>query len=236
MLVVGSGQSGCQIAEELHEAGRDVFLACGRTSWLPRRIDDRDLVWWFHETGFLDDPVSALPSPEARLFGNVQATGHRGGYDLRYRTLQALGVTLLGRLVGAEGRKARFAPDLATSVAWGDERYSELAGRIRKHVAERGLPAFDMPEPEPFDAAAPEELDLSGFGAVLFAGGFRPNYAWVRFPDAFDALGFPVHEEGESTVAPGLYFVGVHWLRKRKSSALIGVGEDAAIVARRIGG
>jgi len=236
VLVVGSGQSGCQIAEELHEAGRDVFLACGRTSWLPRRIDDRDLVWWFQETGFLDDPVSALPSPEARLFGNVQATGHRGGYDLHYRTLQAIGVRLLGRLVGAEGRKARFAPDLAASVAWGDERYSELAGRIRKHVADHGLPAFDMPEPDPFDAAAPEELDLSGFGAVVFAGGFRPNYTWVRFPDAFDALGFPVHEEGESTVAPGLYFVGVHWLRKRKSSALIGVGEDAAIVARRIGG
>ncbi len=234
VLVVGSGQSGCQIAEELHEAGRDVFLACGRTSWLPRRIDDRDLVWWFHETGFLDDPVSALPSPEARLFGNVQATGHGGGHDLHYRTLQELGVTLLGRLVGAEGRKARFAPDLGASVAWGDERYSELAGRIRKHVAERGLPAFDMPEPEPFDAAAPEELDLSGFGAVLFAGGFRPNYAWVRFPGAFDELGFPVHEEGESTVAPGLYFVGVHWLRKRKSSALIGVGEDATIVANRI--
>jgi len=234
VLVVGSAQSGCQIAEELHEAGRDVFLACGRTSWLPRRIDDRDLVWWFQETGFLDDPVSALPSPEARLFGNVQATGHRGGYDLHYRTLQAIGVTLLGRLVGAEGRKARFAPDLAASVAWGDERYSELAGRIRKHVAEHGLPAFDMPEPDPFDAAAPEELDLSGFGAVVFAGGFRPNYTWVRFPDAFDALGFPVHEEGESTVAPGLYFVGVHWLRKRKSSALIGVGEDAAIVADQV--
>jgi putative flavoprotein involved in K+ transport len=237
VLVVGSGQSGCQISEELHEAGREVFLACGRTSWLPRRIDDRDFVWWFQETGFLDDPVSALPSPQARLLGNVQATGHRGGHDLHYRTLQAMGVTLLGRLVGAEGRKARFAPDLAASVAWADERYSELADRIRKQVAERGLPAFDMPEPEPFDAAAPEELDLSGFGAVVFAGGFRPDHAsWVGFPGAFDALGFPVHEEGASTVAPGLFFVGVHWLRKRKSSALIGVGEDAAIVARQIGG
>ena len=155
VLVVGSGQSGCQISEELHEAGRDVFLACGRTSWLPRRIDDRDLVWWFQETGFLDDPVSSLPSPEARLFGNVQATGHRGGHDLHYRTLREMGVTLLGRLVGAERRKSRFAPDLAASVAWGDERYSELADRIRKHVAERWLPAFDMPEPEPFDRLPP---------------------------------------------------------------------------------
>jgi putative flavoprotein involved in K+ transport len=69
----------------------------------------------------------------------------------------------------------------------------------------------------------------------VFAGGFRPDYgSWVRVPGAFDELGFPVHEEGESTVAPGLYFIGVHWLRKRKSSALIGVGEDAAIVAQKI--
>ena len=235
VLVVGSGQSGCQISEELHEAGRDVFLACGRTSWLPRIIDERDFVWWYQETGFLDDPVGGLPSPEARLFGNVQATGHGGGRDLHYRTLQSRGVTLLGRLVGAEARKAHFAPDLAASVAWGDERYSELADRIRKVVVERGLPAFDMPEPEPFDAAAPEELDLGGFGAVVFAGGFRPDYSsWVHIPGAFDELGFPVHENGESTVAPGLHFVGVHWLRKRKSSALIGVGEDAAIVASRI--
>ena len=81
-------------------AGGSTSPAAGR-SWLPRRIGDRDLVWWFHETGFLDDPVSALPSPEARLFGNVQATGHGGGHDLHYRTLQKMGVTLLGRLVGA---------------------------------------------------------------------------------------------------------------------------------------
>ena len=167
----------------------------------------------------------------------MQATGHGGGHDLHYRTLQAMGVTLLGRLLGAEGRKASFAPDLAASVSWGDERYSELTDRIRRLVAERGLPAFEIPEPEPFDASAPEELDLTGFGAVVFAGGFRPDYdSWVRVPGAFDDLGFPVHEEGESTVVPGLYFVGVHWLRKRKSSALIGVGEDAAIVAQRIAG
>ena len=237
MLVVGSGQSGCQIAEELHEAGREVFLACGRAMWSPRVVGDRDLVWWLEATGYLDDPVSSLPRPEARLTGNVLATGHGGGHDLHYRTLQKMGVTLLGRFIGAEGRKARFAPDLGDSVAWSDDRNSEFMDRIRRVVDERGLPVLEIPEPEPFDATAPDELDLSGFGAVLFAGGFRPDYeSWVRLPGAFDELGFPVHEEGASTVAPGLYFVGVHWLRKRKSSALIGVGEDATIVARQIGG
>jgi putative flavoprotein involved in K+ transport len=235
VLVVGSGQSGCQIAEELYLAGREVFLACGRASWFPRRLGNRDLSWWALETGFLDVSVSSLPNPAARLAANVQASGAGGGRDLHYRTLSKMGVTLLGHFLGADGRRARFAPDLGESVAWGDERNAQLLDLARKLVAERGLPLSEFPEPEPFNGEAPEEVNLSGFGAVVFAGGFRPDYgAWVRFPGAFDELGFPVHEEGASTVVSGLYFVGVHFLRKRKSSLLNGVGEDAAIVARQI--
>jgi putative flavoprotein involved in K+ transport len=235
VLVVGSGQSGCQIAEELYLAGRDVALACGRASWFPRRLGDRDLSWWALETGFLDVTVESLPDPTARLYANVQASGAGGGHDLHYRTLRKLGVTMLGHFLGADGRRARFAPDLAESVAWGDERNAQLMDLVRQLVAERGLPLPEIPEPEPFDGEAPEEVNLSGFGAVVFAGGFRPDYeAWVRFPGAFDEVGFPVHAEGASTVVPGLYFVGVHFLRKRKSSLLNGVGEDAAIVARGI--
>ena len=146
-----------------------------------------------------------------------------------------MGVTLLGHFLGADGRRARFAPDLDESVAWGDGRTARLMDLVRKLAAERGLPAPDIPEPEPFNADALEELNLSGFGAVVFAGGFRPDYAsWVRVPGAFDEFGFPLHHEGASTAVRGLYFVGVHFLRKRKSSLLIGVGEDAAIVARQI--
>jgi putative flavoprotein involved in K+ transport len=235
VLVVGSGQSGCQIAEELHGAGREVFLACGRAPWFPRRLGDRDLAWWAHETGFLDAPLSSLPSPAARLAANVQATGAGGGHDLHYRTLRKMGVTLLGHFVGADARHARFAPDLGESVAWGDERNAQLMDLVRELVTDRGMPMPEIPEPEPFNADAPEELNLSGFGAVVFAGGFRPDYeCWVRFPGAFDELGFPVNEEGASTVVPGLYFVGVHFLRKRRSSLLNGVGEDAAVVARQI--
>ena len=237
VLVVGSGQSGCQIAEELHRAGREVFLACGRASWFPRRLGDRDLAWWGLETGFLDAPLSSLPSPAARLAANVQASGVGGGHDLHYRTLQKMGVTLLGHFLGAEGRHAHFAPDLGESVAWGDERHAQLVDLVRKLVAERGLPPPEIPELESLRTDAPEELNLTGFAAVVFAGGFRPDYeSWVRIPGAFDELGFPVHEEGASTVAAGLYFVGVHFLRKRKSSLLGGVGEDATIVARQIAG
>jgi putative flavoprotein involved in K+ transport len=102
-------------------------------------------------------------------------------------------------------------------------------------VAEHGLPDPGIPEPQPFEANAPTSLDLSSIGVVVWAGGFRPNYAsWVRVPGAFDDLGFPLHERGASTALPGLYFVGVHFLRTRKSSLLMGVGEDATMVARQV--
>jgi putative flavoprotein involved in K+ transport len=235
VLVVGSGQSGCQIAEELHMADREVFLACGRAPWFPRRLGSRDLAWWALETGFLDAPLSSLPSPAARLAANVQATGAGGGHDLHYRTLRKMGITLLGHFLGADGRRARFASDLGESVAWGDERNAQLTDLVRKLVAKRGWEPPEIPEPEPFNGESPEEVNLDGFGAVVFAAGFRPDYeSWVHFPGAFEELGFPIHTEGASTVVPGLYFVGVHFLRKRASSLLNGVGEDAAIVTHKI--
>ena len=232
VLIVGSGQSGCQIAEELHEAGRDVVLACGKVAWAPRRIGGRDLVWWLVETGFIETTVDSLPTPGVRLFGNVVSTGRDGGHDLHVRTLQRAGVTLAGRFLGASGHTARFADDLAESVAVGDERWLQLAQLFRGLVEQRGLEPVELPDPEPFHGRGPEDLDLRDVGAVVFTSGFRPDYrSWLPWPEAFDELGFPVHENGASTVVPGLYFVGVHFLRKRKSSLLVGVGEDAALVA-----
>ncbi len=146
-----------------------------------------------------------------------------------------MGVNLLGHFAGAEGRHARFQGDLGRSVEWGDQRFRELKQLFTKFAAERGGAAPELPDPAPLEADTPEHVDLSGFDAVVFAGGFRPDYAsWVRIPGAFDQLGFPVHEEGASTVAPGLYFVGVHFLRTRKSSLFIGVGDDARVVAGAI--
>ena len=234
VLVVGSGQTGCQLAEELRRAGREVFLACGRAPWCSRRIGDQDVMYWAIETGSLDETLADLPSPEARLIGNIQATGHDGGYDLHYRVLQRMGVILLGHFLGAEEGRAHFAADLAQSVAFGDARYNEMRQKVAEICAERGIPAPDMPDPPPFDARAPEALDLDGFGAVIFTSGFRPDYSrWVHL-DAFDETGFPIHEDGASTAVPGLYFCGTHFLRKRKSSLLLGVGEDATLVAAKI--
>jgi putative flavoprotein involved in K+ transport len=196
VLVVGSAQSGCQIAEELHEAGRDVVVACGRAAWAPRRF---------------------------------------GGRDLHLRTLQAQGVVLAGHFLGGADGRVQFAPDLGETVAASDERHMQFIRLVRELVAERSLDNPGIEDPKPFEADAPEELELSDFGAVVFAGGFRPDYtSWLPWPEAFDELGFPIHVDGASTVVPGLYFVGVHFLRKRKSSLLYGVGEDAALVAGRI--
>jgi putative flavoprotein involved in K+ transport len=235
VLIVGSGQSGCQIAEELHDAGREVVLACGRAAWVPRRLGGRDIFHWLVDTGFMAAPVESLPTPEARLAANPIATGHGGGHDLDLRVLRAKGIVLAGHLVGAADGEARFAPDLGDSVAWGDERYRQLMDLIVTTAAELGIPQPEIREPERFDPASPERLSLNGFGAVIFAGGFRPMYrAWLPWPEAFDEGGFPIHRDGASTVVDGLYFVGVHFLRVRKSSLFLGVGDDAAIIARAI--
>jgi putative flavoprotein involved in K+ transport len=235
VLVVGSGQTGCQLAEEIVEAGRDTYLACGRAPWCHRQFDGRDWVAWAVQTPFLDATMADLPAPEARVYGNVQASGGRGGHDLHYRTLQKLGVTLLGRLVGCEDGVARFAADLADSVAFGDARYTELCDLIRKSCAAGGTAPPEMPVPMSFCAEPIEKLELRGFGAIVFTCGFRPDYtSWVKLPDAFDDLGFPLQKDGSSTIVPGLHFMGVHFQRKRKSATFLGVAEDAAVLAERI--
>ncbi|HEX6547136.1 MAG TPA: NAD(P)/FAD-dependent oxidoreductase [Candidatus Dormibacteraeota bacterium] len=237
VLVVGSGQTGCQLAEDLHLAGREVSLAVGRAPWGPRRLEGLDIIDWLSRTNWFEHTLSSLANPLARLGANILITGRDGGHDLNPRVLQAMGVQLVGHLTGVAGGRVHFAPDLGESVAFGDERYSAMCKVLRDQLPAAGYAVPEFPIPEPFIADAPVELDLDGFGTVIFTSGFRPDYArWVHVPGAFDEWGFPVAPDGASTVAPGLYFVGVHFLRKRKSSLMLGVGEDAAIVARQLSG
>jgi putative flavoprotein involved in K+ transport len=234
VLIVGSGQTGCQLAEELHEAGRTVLLACGRCPWAPRRLGDHDLVWWLVETGFLDRTPDKLPSPAARLIGNPQATGHGRGHDLHYRTLHANGIELLGRLAGVEGSRFLFADDLAASVDFGDARLADLWKYIDAYCASSGCERPDFEWPAPFRTETRTEVDAveEGIGTVIWTAGFRPDYGWVHAP-VFDEMGFPVQVDGRST-DPGIYFIGVPWMRKNMSPILYGVGQDAEIVARQI--
>jgi len=230
VLVVGSGQTGIQLAEELHLDGREVTLACGRAPWIPRRIAGLDTVTWVNRTSFLDQRRSDLPSA-ARLVSNFQATGRDGGHDLHYRVLQQMGIQLAGRITGVTDRRVEFADDLADSVAFGDARYDDLRKLMR---AELGADAPDLPDPEPFVAQPLPSVDLADLAAVLFTTGFRPDYAsWVDFP-VYDDLGFPVVDEALRTGVPGLFFCGVHLLRTRRSALLFGVGQDAAIVAESL--
>jgi putative flavoprotein involved in K+ transport len=234
VLVVGSGQTGCQLAEELHEAGRTVLLACGRCPWAPRTLGGHDLFWWLAESGFLDRTPDKLPSPAARLIGNPQATGHGGGHDLHYRTLHAKGIELLGRFAGAEGSKIHFAGDLAASVDFGDARLADLWKFIEAFCKSSGhaLPDFEWPEPLRLETRTELDTVAGGIGSVIWTSGYRPDYQWVHFP-VFDGMGFPIQVDGRSSV-PGLYFMGVPWMRKNLSPILYGVGEDAEIVARQI--
>ena len=142
VLVVGSGQTGCQIADELHRSGRDVTLACGKAAWAPRRVEGRDIVSWLVETPFLEQAVDDLPSPLARLAANFQTTGRDRGRDLNYRTLLADGVTPdRDDLLGAGESTIRFAADLDESVAWGDARYADVCNLLGQAAIEPRRPA-----------------------------------------------------------------------------------------------
>jgi putative flavoprotein involved in K+ transport len=228
VLVVGSGQSGCQIAEELLAAGRAVYLSVGRCPWLPRRYRGRDIVHWLLETGLAHDTVGNLPSPAARLTCNPPVSGNDGGHDCNPRWLAQRGVILLGRIEALEGHTVRLGAGLEENLAAGDAFVSGFKRRVDQLVLAQRLDV-DEPEPEdePHPASAPTEVDLleAGIRTVLWANGFRPDHSWLDGVRA-DAQGWPVHERGVSTM-PGVFFVGLHWLHTRKSALFLGVGEDA---------
>jgi putative flavoprotein involved in K+ transport len=233
VLLVGSGQTGCQLAEELHHAGRSVFLSCGRAPWVPRRLDDLDIVTWQTRIDFFDQPLEDLPSPAGRLVANPQATGEGGGHDLHYRTLQELGVVLLGRIAGVDGHRVRFDDDLAASVAFGDAWWVDVRRMLRERLPAKGYHVPELPIPPPFRYTPVSDMSLRGFGAVIFTSGYRPDFRWIDFPIC-DDLGYPITINGASPHVPGLYFCGIHFMRIRRSGFLYGVGEDAALVAQAI--
>jgi putative flavoprotein involved in K+ transport len=236
VLVVGSAQSGCQIAADLRQAGRDVYLSVGRCPSVPQYYRGRQTAHWLVDTGLLDDTTDALPSPEARFAGNVTVSGDAESHLRGPRRLARDGVHLLGRVESIRDGVARIAPDLAQRLAESDEFVARLKERIDELIRSEAL---GLPEEEPEDAPPPPpgvaELDLraAGIGTVLWANGFRPDFTWIRLP-VLDELGLPVTVNGASTTEPGLYFAGLHWLTKRKSALLLGVGEDAERVADAI--
>jgi putative flavoprotein involved in K+ transport len=235
VLIVGGGQSGCQIADELNQAGVRTYLSVGRCGWFPRRYRGRELVYWLIDLGMAEDTVDKLPSPEARLACNPPVSGNDGGHDCHPRWLARYGTVLLGRLHGFRDGDALLAPGLEETLDWGDEFAATFKRRVDDYVREAGIDAPEDPrEEEAVDAPAIDELDLraAGIGTILWANGYRPDLSWIDLPVA-DAQGWPVQRRGV-TAFPGLYFVGVHWLHKRKSALFLGVGEDAEYVVSQL--
>jgi putative flavoprotein involved in K+ transport len=237
VLVVGAGQSGCQIAEELYQSGRQVFLCASGAPRVPRRYRGRDIFEWLQAIGFFDRTPDQLLSPQARFGPNPQVSGKNGGHSLNLHQFYRDGVTLLGHLHGIEEGRLVLAPDLQESLAKSDQAEKEFLSRIDALIDSAGL---DAPEEEVAvlkdGQTAPQRLtlDLAGEGirTVIWAGGFRFDYSLVRLP-VFDPFGFPVTQRGV-TQFPGLFFLGMPWLYKVKSGLLFGVGEDAEYLAGQI--
>jgi putative flavoprotein involved in K+ transport len=235
VLVVGSGQSGCQITDELLTAGRSVYLSVGRCPWAPRRYRGREIVHWLEESGFMDQSVDTLPSPAARLVCNPPISGNDGGHDCHPRWLAERGATIVGRVSEIDGHEVFFGRDLAEDLAWGDGILADILAKVDDYIRTAGIDAPEGEPPGPW-ASLPgiDSLDLrdADVSTIIWSNGYRPSFGWIEFP-LFDEHGWPVQERGV-TAQPGLYFVGLHWLHKRKSSLLFGVGEDAEHVAAHV--
>lgn len=239
VLVAGSGQSGCQIAEELYLSGRKVFLSVGSTGRLPRRYRGKDITWWLFKGKLSEQTVDQLPSPKAKFVGNPQATGARGGHNINLHQFVRDGVTLLGHLRTASDGKIGLAPDLMESLAKTDQFEKDTLKRIDEAIAQRGLNLPEERLPELRDGYAAEiitvlDLQAAGINSIIWAMGYYSDYSVVKLP-VVDEDGFPLQKRGVAQY-PGLYFIGMPWLYKRQSSLLYGVGEDAEYIAQAIAG
>jgi putative flavoprotein involved in K+ transport len=241
VLVVGTGQSGAQIAEELREAGREVTLSVSAAGRLPRRYRGADIMRWAERIGFYERRADALERPADRFTANPHLSGKRGGHTINVHRFAHDGVRLAGKLVAIDGSRVTFADDLARNLAASDAVSIGFRQAIEDAIREgraidEGSPD-DVDEYDGLDGFAQpgiDGLDLhdAGIGTLLWTSGFRWDYSWVR-PAPLDGMGYPIQHQGVTDV-PGLAFLGLHFMDTYKSGLLIGVGEDAAHVADHI--
>ena len=241
VLIVGSGNSGCQIAEELCSANRRVYLSVSAHQRTPRRYRGRDCIWWNLALGDADTTVDRrMDAQPSRLM-----TGVGGGHDVDLRRLAADGVVLLGRVLGVRYGRASVAPDLGENLARGDASLIALMRRCDEHVVRNGLdfPAPDTSQetmPDPKEVADPIltlDLAAANISTIIWANGFRYDFSWIDLPIFVNCTAplnrVPNHKRG-ITCVPGVYFLGLPWLHKWKSAFLFGVGEDAEYLAAEI--
>lgn len=230
ILVVGASASGVQIAEELLRHGRAVTVAVGDHIRLPRTYRGRDIYWWLGAIGQLDERYDGVDDVErARRHASVQLVGAPDHHTLDLDRLRQLGARLVGRLSRIVGERAQCSGGLTSLVRNADLKQNRLLDRIDEHVVERGMGDEVGPavRPPPTDVGDVEtELDLAAFDAVVWATGYRPTYAWLD-RGAFDARGRVAHDGGVGRL-PGLFLLGLPFLRRRRSNLIAGMGDDAA--------
>ncbi len=239
VLVVGSGDSGCQIAEDLLDSGRQVYLCLSNRRRVPRRYRGLDLCDWSIVSGRWDMTIDTVEdrhiiwNPDAPL-----ASGVRGGHTLAYQALEAKGATLLGKLTDVRGSKLSFDGRVNDYVKFGDDA-SVGFKKGMDGLIERTAMVAPPAESDPLDIADSAtdqrpvltDLDLNeaGIGTVIWTIGFTHDFSWLDAA-VFDEQGHPVHERGVTQV-PGVYFVGLHWLYTLSSGLIYGVGRDAEHLA-----
>ncbi|HYQ29797.1 MAG TPA: MSMEG_0569 family flavin-dependent oxidoreductase [Polyangiaceae bacterium] len=239
VLVVGSGQSGAQIAEDLHLAGRKVHLAVGPAPRCARRYRGRDVVEWLDDLGYYNIPIEQHPNREqVRDKTNHYVTGRDGGRDIDLRKLALEGMSLYGPLTTIEAGVASFKPELRQNLDGADAVYRSINrtidAYIEKHDIQAPLEADYSPPWQPETEPAALDLVAAGVSAILFCAGFASDFGWVE-PPVLDARGFPVHERGV-TETEGLYFIGLPWLHTWGSGRFSGVGRDAGYIVEHIAG
>jgi putative flavoprotein involved in K+ transport len=238
VLVVGSGNSGCQIADELLRSGRRVFLAISRHNRVPRRYRGKDIIWWYENLGRFDVNIDTLPG--RKYPPTIIMTGMDGGYDLDPRGLAHAGVTLVGRVIGVADGKLGLAEDagpLLTAAEKGNAGFIEAADTL----AATSPIGSDLQPKEELAPLPPMRVDggISEFnlrneniGTIIWANGYGYNYDWLKLPIT-DANSVPIQQRGV-TACPGVYFLGLHWMHTFRSAILPFVGRDAAYLADQI--
>lgn len=242
VVVVGAGQSGCQISADLIHAGRDVYLCTSKVGRLRRRYRQRDIVEWGEDMGFWSVPVEDLADPAIQFAAQPQLSGMgRFGSTLSLQSMARDGAQLMGRLSDVDDGVLKTDDSLAEHIAFADERSAGFTKMIEDWISSNGVSAGPI-EDDPNDApAGPEvaasgitELDLTaaGVGSVIWCTGFTADFDWLH-AGVTDGNGRPIHERGISPV-PGIYFLGFPWLHSRKSGIIYGIDQDARFIADTI--
>jgi putative flavoprotein involved in K+ transport len=237
VLVVGTGQSGAQIAEELYQSGRRIYLSVGGGGRVPRRYRGRDINDWFTRLGLFDTRVNELKSPRDKFAYHPQISGKNGGHSLNLHQFARDGVVLLGHVRDVREGKLILAPDLHETLEKVDQFEIGALQKINEYIDRAALESPTESIPELYDGYSQElitALDLSacGISTVIWATGYLFDYSLVELP-VVDEDGYPIQKRGV-TRFDGLYFLGMPWLHNRRSGILFGVGDDAAYLAKHI--